>query len=180
MVAADLDWQFAQDSSGAFSNVSTLRFKNANNNVNDLNDPLVRPTSGTNYSFEKALRIYITTANDATVLSALRVKLNVSSPGATLSPGPNDVAQAYDFRAAYTQPVQGSGGLGGIGGPMPGKEGTLNTAEVTWTGATDHNLSSDGEGVQWVNSEYLYCQLEVGPGSGGTMSWQTIAVYNEV
>lgn len=181
-MAATIEWQVSDASVAIFTDLTggaVLRFKNANNNVNDLNNPLVRPTSGTNYSFEKALRINVQAAGGAVELSSLRVKLSVASPGAS---GPGGVEQAYNFQSAYTQPQQYSGGTGGIGGAMPGREGTLNTSETTWTSAVNHNLSADGAGntIVWNSSENLYCQLEVAPGSGGTISWQTIAVYNEV
>jgi hypothetical protein len=37
-----------------------VRFKNADNATVDLNDPLVKPTSGYDYSFEKWLRMSVT------------------------------------------------------------------------------------------------------------------------
>jgi hypothetical protein len=38
----------------------TIRFKNADNSTVDLNNPMVRPASGTDYSFEKWLRLNVT------------------------------------------------------------------------------------------------------------------------
>lgn len=37
----------------------TIRFKNADNATVDLNNPMVKPTSGTDYSFEKWLRLNV-------------------------------------------------------------------------------------------------------------------------
>jgi hypothetical protein len=37
----------------------TVRFKNADNATVDLNNPMVKPTSGTDYSFEKWLRFNV-------------------------------------------------------------------------------------------------------------------------
>lgn len=37
----------------------TIRFKNADNSTVDTNDPLVKPTSGTDYSFEKWIRFNV-------------------------------------------------------------------------------------------------------------------------
>lgn len=37
----------------------TIRFKNADDSTVDLNDPMVKPPSGTDYSFEKWLRLYV-------------------------------------------------------------------------------------------------------------------------
>ena len=38
----------------------TIRFKNADDSTVDLNDPLVKPSSGTEYSFEKWLQMKVT------------------------------------------------------------------------------------------------------------------------
>lgn len=38
----------------------TIRFKNADDSTVDLNDPLVKPASGTEYSFEKWLQMKVT------------------------------------------------------------------------------------------------------------------------
>ena len=38
----------------------TVRFKNADNSTVDLNNPMVKPVSGTDYSFEKWLRLNVT------------------------------------------------------------------------------------------------------------------------
>lgn len=38
----------------------TIRFKNADNATVDLNDPMVVPNSGTDYSFEKWIRLNVT------------------------------------------------------------------------------------------------------------------------
>lgn len=51
----------------------TVRFKNANNSTVDLVNPLVVPTSGQEYSFEKWLRLQITDAGGFTQLSDLEV-----------------------------------------------------------------------------------------------------------
>lgn len=37
-----------------------IRFKNADNATVDLNDPMVKPASGTDYSFEKWIRLNVT------------------------------------------------------------------------------------------------------------------------
>lgn len=38
----------------------TVRFKNADNSTVDLNNPMVKPTSGSDWSFEKWLRLNVT------------------------------------------------------------------------------------------------------------------------
>lgn len=51
----------------------TVRFKNANDATVDLNDPLVVPSSGQEYSFEKWLRLQITDAGGFTQITDLEV-----------------------------------------------------------------------------------------------------------
>lgn len=166
---ATLQWQQSTAASATWSGSdSFIRFKAANNNTDDLNNPLVRPSAGTNYSWEKALRIYVASGT-FTQLSSLRVKLSTADIGTGLG---GNVAQAYDFKSAYTQPI-GTG-------PMAGREGALGTSEVAWNNAVNHAIG-DGVAVQWNGSDLLYCQLEIGTGSGGELtSWNTIAVYNEI
>jgi len=50
----------------------TIRFKNADDATVDTNDPMVIPGSGTDYSFEKWLRLNVTVAPD-TNISNLKV-----------------------------------------------------------------------------------------------------------
>lgn len=38
---------------------STVRFKNADNSTVDLNNPMIKPTSGSDFSFEKWLRLNV-------------------------------------------------------------------------------------------------------------------------
>ena len=193
-MAATLEWYISDNSVEDYRSLpsettspNTIRFKNANNNINDTNDPMIRPSTGWNYSFEKAMQIWVTVQGGASSLSTLRVR--VSTNDIQLSAGGSaNVVQAYDFRTAYTQPQQYSGGSGGVGGPMPAREGPLTTTTTDWTRAGGalgaHSLFTslprvweDATGVQ----DHLYMQLEVGTGSGGTLTaWQSIAVYNEV
>lgn len=51
---------------------ATIRFKNANNATVDLNDPLIVPGAGQEYSFEKYIRLQITDAGGFTQISNLR------------------------------------------------------------------------------------------------------------
>lgn len=46
------------------SNVTSIRFKSADNDTADTSNPLVKPTSGTNYSYEKWLSLNVTVAPD--------------------------------------------------------------------------------------------------------------------
>lgn len=57
--------------SGVDKTSGTVRFKNADNATVDLNDPLVVPASGSNYSYTKKLRPYMEAPPD-TQISNLR------------------------------------------------------------------------------------------------------------
>jgi hypothetical protein len=53
------EWNGASPGTPTTKTSGTIRFKNADDANVDLNDPIVRPTSGNVYSYEKALRLYI-------------------------------------------------------------------------------------------------------------------------
>ena len=174
-MTASVTWQVS-DSTNATANwltsVSTIRFKTAADNVDDLNNPNVRPATGsglTNYSFTKPTRIFIGPNSGGTAfssLSSLTTKLSTGTIGANIGGALN---QAYSFQAAY---IAATGA-----GPMASHP-FLGTTPVAWTGAV---ASTAAGNQQWASSNFLYFQLEIGEGNGGTAtSWNTIASYNEV
>ena len=96
---ATVIWEISTAASATYSTVTQIRFKKANNNTIDLNNPLVKPTAGNDYSFEKCLRVNVTVAPS-----------NQLSSGALYVNGtiPTGVEMAYKWRAlaSYAQPVQ--------------------------------------------------------------------------
>lgn len=77
----------------------TIRFKNADDANVDLNDPIVRPGSGTNYSYWKVIRLYIDSPGPTG---------SITSPRAFSDSTPNfgtDVTMKAGGRAAYLQPA---------------------------------------------------------------------------
>jgi hypothetical protein len=77
----------------------TVRFKNADNATVDLNDPLVVPGAGQEYSFEKVLRLEVTDEGGMTQIDNLRA----------YSDGSNDFGTGikvwYAVTGVYIQPV---------------------------------------------------------------------------
>ena len=76
----------------------TIRFKNADNAVVDLNDPLVVPASGQEYSFEKWLRLQIT-GGTFTQISNLRAYSDGANSFGT------GIKLWHAVSGAYIQPV---------------------------------------------------------------------------
>lgn len=56
------EWNVNDTAQATDKTGGTIRFKDANNATVDLNNPIVRPTSGTVYSYEKYLKLKITVA----------------------------------------------------------------------------------------------------------------------
>lgn len=76
--------------------VTSVRFKAADNDDADTSNPLVKPTSGTNYSYEKWLKLQVTTAPDN---SLTNLRFHRSSGTFT---GISDFYGVYD---TYVPPV---------------------------------------------------------------------------
>lgn len=159
-MVATLQWQNSTAASASWSTITTLRYKNANNNTDDANDPLVRPASGTEYSFEKALRINISVAPTTNVTN-LRV-LHSRNPIAT------GVSIYYGFTDTYAQPASGAS-------VSSTATTELTNSEVTWTGA-----SAKTDTGQWGQFLYLQARVTSSASGGEVASWETIARYDEI
>lgn len=83
----------------------TIRFKNADNATVDLNNPMVKPASGTDWSFEKWLRMNIT---GGTYSQITNVKA-YSDGGDGLGTGVDLFAKAT---ASYATPAEGTSSSG--------------------------------------------------------------------
>ncbi len=80
----------------------TVRFRNSDAATVDLNNPLVIPTSGQEYSFEKWLRFYIS-AGEFTQLSSLRAYTD-GAP-AFQAGSPTEVDVFYATAGTYSAPA---------------------------------------------------------------------------
>lgn len=83
----------------------TVRFKNADNSTVDLNNPMVKPPSGSDWSFEKWLRMLITGGSYTQITNA-RAYTDGSSG---LGTGINLWAKAV---ASYATPAEGTSSSG--------------------------------------------------------------------
>ena len=106
----------------------TVRFKNADNATVDLNDPMVIPTSGTDISFEKILRLNAT--GTFTQLSNYQFYTDGASGLGT------GVGLQYKTEGAYGTPIQptSTAGFSDIFAATSGTPVTLGTPNVTGTG----------------------------------------------
>lgn len=91
------EWNSAVSNEATDKSSGSVYFKNANNAVADLNDPIVKPTGATVYSLEKYLRARITVAPAGSITSpriysdggnglGTGVTLNVGIAGAWATP----------------------------------------------------------------------------------------------
>lgn len=71
MVATVIIQEWNSSATSTDKTSSTVRFKNANNHTVDNSDPLVIPGSGTDYSYEKWLRLRITGTPPSDNISSL-------------------------------------------------------------------------------------------------------------
>lgn len=87
-------------SPGSNPTVTSMRMKSADNDTADTNNPLVKPTSGTNYSYEKWLRLFCSVA-PSNVVNNFRFHRAAGSP----STGISDFYAERSQAEAYEVPV---------------------------------------------------------------------------
>lgn len=115
--------------------VSSIRFKTADNDDADTSNPLVKPTSGTTYSYEKWLKLQVTQAPDN---SLTNLRFHRSSGTFT------GITDYYGFSDAYQQP---SGSQSGVAiNAVP----TSATAVTQQGGGTVAAFSTTGQFGPWV------------------------------
>lgn len=93
------EWNGAAPGTPTDKTSGSVRFKNADNATVDLNDPLVVPSSGQEYSYEKWLRLRITDAGGFTQIDNVRA---YSDGASGMGAG---VKVWYAVAGAYRQPV---------------------------------------------------------------------------
>lgn len=114
---------------GTQKDSGTVRFKNADNATVDSNNPMVVPTAGSDYSYEKWLRLKVTAAPD-TNLSNLKCYSDGSIGYGT---GVTPYAKAV---TTYATPAQATATAGytALGSYTASSALDLGTAAVTGTG----------------------------------------------
>lgn len=88
-------------SPGSNATTTSMRMKAADNDTADTNNPLVKPTSGTNYSYEKWLRLWCSVA-PSNVVNNFRFHRAAGSP----STGITDTYSERSQAEGYEVPVQ--------------------------------------------------------------------------
>ena len=143
-------------SPGSENAVTSVRFKSADNDTADTNNPLVRPSSGTNYSFEKWIRLYVTTAPDNN-LTNLRFHRASGTPSTGISDYYGEVSQA----TGYKVPV---GTLSSYAtNPVPTTATTLTNDNGTFTGT--------GHYGPWIVLQWRVAS-NASPGTQNTLTYR--------
>ena len=141
-------------SPGSTTTVTSIRFKSADNDTADTSNPLVKPTSGTNYSYEKALKLTVTVAPDNN-LTNLRFHRSSGTPSTGITDYYGEQTQA----TGYTVPV---GTVSSI---------ATTTVPTSATVLTNNNttFTSTGQYGPWI-----YLQWRIGTtASAGTQTTLT-------
>lgn len=160
----------------------TVRFKNANNATVDLNDPLVVPTSGQEYSFEKYLRLQITDAGGFIQIDNLRaytdgannfgtgVKAWYALTGAFDTPVVPNEAQDPPQSSAAGSPQENMADLFALTSGSPGDLDAINTGPFT-----------DGSPAEHIG-DFLVLVMEVETtASNGVLTAETLTfAYDEI
>lgn len=162
-MTAVLKWKNSVGATATWSTVTKLRFKSADNNTDDSNDPLVKPTTGTNYSYEKYCQIHVTTA-PGTSLSNLKLLSSVNFGGTGAYKG---LSLWYGFVTTYAAPVQ----------THLVATNTLGTTEISWSNAGTLGTATTGA---WGDTAVF--QVGIGnTASGGEITdWNITARYDEI
>jgi len=107
----------------------TVRFKNADNSTVNTSDPMVVPTAGSDYSYEKWLRLKVTVAPDTNLTN-----LKCYSDGSIgFGTGVTPYAKAVATYATPSQPTT-IAGYATLASYTSGSALDLGTAAVTGTG----------------------------------------------
>jgi len=120
-MAATVQWENSTAASATWASVTQIRFKNANDANIDLNNPMVKPGAGVDYSFEKAMRANCTVA-PSNQISNVRYFFNGSET--------TGIDSYHKFTASYTQPVELDAGS------IAGYVNTANSTYYAWAGVT--------------------------------------------
>lgn len=139
-----------------------IRFKNADNATVDTANPMVKPGAGTDYSFEKWLRLNVTggTYTEITNIKAYMDGANGLGPGVTL------YAKAV---ASYATPAEATGTAG-------------YTDAFTYTSGSPLSLGAGPYTSTGEKGDHLVMMLAVGTSaSGGITSSEVLTFsYDEI
>ena len=196
-MAATLNFAYKDSTTGGSANgytgyttlSTTLRFKAADTNSGTAtDDPMVRPASGTVYSYWKNLRARVT-VKPATALLALRFKISAAP---TISGGDNGINLGYSF-------IRVEDYTANVAAVVPQRLGANPTSDQNWTDnrtiaagtggtAVANHTDTTNDNVFWggdTGSDMLLLGMEVSGGgsytNGGSIQpFNLIASYNEI
>jgi hypothetical protein len=151
-MVATLQWQNSTGATESWSTITWLRFKAADDNTDDAVNPLVKPSTGTNYSFEKWLRINISVAPTTNVSNLNVLNSAASAPGVT---------ESYGFTATYATPVGTNSSVATT---------TLAVSEISWSNAGTKTTTG-----AWGDLLVLQLDLSTSVSGGELGDWNTIA-----
>lgn len=169
-MAATVATYYYNGAGGSGAAATNVRFKLADNNTQDANNPCVKPAAGTNLSFWKVIALYATVAPDNAINN---VKLYTD--GALAWTGCT-VYVGNETPAAYSQ-ATGSGDSGnamianyGGGGVI-----TAQTSLFTYTSAATKSITGSIGAATGKITNYVVIQLSVGTTAvGGAQAAETI------
>ena len=113
----------------------TIRFKNADNATVDTSNPMVKPTSGTDYSFEKWLRLNVTGGTYTEITNIRAYSDGANGMGTGVTPYAKAVT-------AYATPAEATGtaGYNAFHTYTSGSPLTLGAGPYTSTGEKGDHL----------------------------------------
>jgi hypothetical protein len=160
----------------------TVRFKNANDATVDLVNPLIIPTSGQEYSFEKYLRLQITDAGGFTQLDNLRSYSDAANGFGT------GVKMWYGTNGAFATPVVPNEA---VDPPTSSAVGSPEEAMSDWFGTTsgapaDMDAVNTGPFTDGSPAEHigdflvLVMEVETTASAGVTPSETLTWAYDEI
>lgn len=170
-MSATVYWQEWNGTVGAENNTSkqggVIKFKSADDPVNDDNDKLIVPGGGVYRSFEKYVQAYLENLDGSTQLSNLEAFVTDASP--------NDGTAIYaKAAAAYDMPK--AGGYD-VSGAMDGPKASL----FSYTADAPLSLGAGPFAVTGSIGDYLVLQMEVMPSAEvtGAPSYSLVIRYDE-
>jgi hypothetical protein len=152
----------------------TVRMKLADNATVDTNNPLTVPVSGTTFSFQKYVQLYLNTPPSSSISNVRAYTTTASTPFGT------GVTLYWKTGSSYTQPVQETsaasytnlfGGTAGAATYTSGSPLTISSGQVA-SGATSAGL---------IGNMLIMCMTVDSTASSGTLSAANLTVsYDEV
>lgn len=152
----------------------TIRFKNADSATVDLNDPLVVPASGQQYSFEKWLRLAITGGPFTQISNVRAYSDGINGFGAGIKLW-GETRTAFDSTNGPQKPSE-------VTDPPVGDSGLSMTDAFTWTQAVPLSLGAGPFTAIGDMGDFLLLVLEVeAAATQGVLPAETLTfAYDEI